>query len=464
MAGGVAAAEGLHDHVEQVGADDAAVPPQRGDGAQVQRPAVLLGGGGEHVHALRVGHELGGEQRLAHVLHERVRVLRGALRLLVDAGREGLTGDLAHRALRGQRAGEDGLGDRGHRGADVETRDRGPAAGALLPGLVHDHVHERAARGRVHLGEHLGRDLDEVGGQVGLVPRREHLGLLGGLEAAHAAQQVVGLADDLHVRVLDAVVDHLHVVAGAVRADPGAARLPLELRGDLLEHRAEGLVGLLRTAGHDRRTVQGTLLAAGDTDAHEVQALLGEGRLAAAGVLEMGVAGVDDDVALVQQGDELVDDGVHGGARLDHDEHPARHGEGLHELGERLRRHERALVTVLGHELVRAGPAAVVQGHRVAVAGEVAREVRAHHRQARDADVGGADGDGGGLLGHRGGLLWLGRWDGPCRTRTRPQPTSTAVSPPRRRGRGARSAGPGCRRPRGPCPRTRTGTGSSASR
>jgi hypothetical protein len=37
--------------------------------------------------------------------------------------------------------------------------------------------------------------------------------------------QLVGLADQLHVAVLDAVVDHLDEVAGAVLADPVAAGL-----------------------------------------------------------------------------------------------------------------------------------------------------------------------------------------------------------------------------------------------
>ena len=49
------------------------------------------------------------------------------------------------------------------------------------------------------------------------------------------------------------------------------------------------------------------LLAAGDAGADEVQALLAERLLAAAGVGEVGVAAVDDDVALLQQRRELVD-------------------------------------------------------------------------------------------------------------------------------------------------------------
>ena len=42
-------------------------------------------------------------------------------------------------------AGEHGLGDAGERHAQAERVDGGPGAGALLLGLVDDHVDQRAA-------------------------------------------------------------------------------------------------------------------------------------------------------------------------------------------------------------------------------------------------------------------------------------------------------------------------------
>ena len=47
------------------------------------------------------------------------------------------------------------------------------------------------------------------------VPVGEDVGELGRAEPEPVAQEVVGLGDQLHVAVLDAVVDHLHEVAGA---------------------------------------------------------------------------------------------------------------------------------------------------------------------------------------------------------------------------------------------------------
>ena len=204
------------------------------------------------------------------------------------------------------------------------------------------------------------------------------------------AQQLVGLADELHVGVLDAVVHHLDEVAGAVGPDVGAARHAVDVRGDLLEQRAQRLVGLGRAAGHDRRAVERALLAAGDAGADEVQAALADRLLAADGVGVERVAAVDDDVAFLHRVGELVDDRVGGVAGLDHDQHPARLLQRGKEFRDGLAAHELALGTVLVEQRVGLGDRAVVQRHGVAVVGEVAGDVGAHHRQAGDADLRGS--------------------------------------------------------------------------
>jgi hypothetical protein len=115
-----------------------------------------------------------------------------------------------------QRAGEHRLGDAGHRHPEVQGGLHRPAAGALLFGLVEDDVDERLAGLGVDLAEHLGGDLHQEAVQVAGVPLGEHLGDLRRGEAEAVTQQLVGLADELHVGVLDAVVHHLHEVARAV--------------------------------------------------------------------------------------------------------------------------------------------------------------------------------------------------------------------------------------------------------
>ena len=226
--------------------------------------------------------------------------------------------------MAGQRAGEDRLGDAAHRHAQVERVLDGPAAGPLLFGLVEHDVDEGLAGAGVGVSQDLGGDLDQVGVEPAGVPGPEGFGDLRGRHADAMPEQVVRLGDELHVGVLDAVVHHLDEVAGPVRADVRAARGAVHVRADRLEHRAEACVGLLASAGHDARAVERALLAAGDAHADEVQVLLPELRLAAAGVTEVRVAAVDDHVAVFEQRGELVDHRVGGRAGVDHDDQPAR--------------------------------------------------------------------------------------------------------------------------------------------
>ena len=183
-------------------------------------------------------------------------------------------------------------------------------------------------------------------------------------------------------------MDHLDEVTGAVRAHPRAARLAVDLRGDGLEDRAEGGIRLLRAARHDRRALERADLAPGDAGPDEVEAVLAQRRLAAAGVLEVGVAAVDDDVALLEERDELVDDRVGGIARLDHDDDPAR----LLQRGDEVLGRARTARTCPRRRSRGPGrrPAlrAVVQRDGMPVTGEVAGEVAAHDGETGDADLG----------------------------------------------------------------------------
>ena len=123
-------------------------------------------------------------------------------------------------------AGEHRLGEQRGGDAQLQGVGPGPLAGALLAGRVQDLVQQ----GRsfvVPEGQDVGGDGDQVGVQLPPVPAGEHLAHPPGLQAEQLAQQVVGLADELHVPVLDAVVHHLHVVARAVPADPLAAGRPV---------------------------------------------------------------------------------------------------------------------------------------------------------------------------------------------------------------------------------------------
>ena len=184
-------------------------------------------------------------------------------------------------------------------------------------------------------------------------------------------------------------MDHLHEVAGAVGGDPCAAGCAVlgSLSGNLLEHGADVLVGLGGAAGHHGGAPEGAFLTAGHADAHEVHALLGQCALAADSVGEVGVAAVDDDVTLVQQGGELLDHGVDGCARLHHDQDAAGRFEGVDEFLQGLGADEVALCTVLGEQGVGLLSGTVVQCHGVAVACQVAGEVCTHDSKAGNTNL-----------------------------------------------------------------------------
>jgi len=302
--------------------------------------------------------------------------------MLTRRGDRRLLADIVARAREGR------LADRGDGDGQVEGGLDRPLAGALLRGGVHDEVDEGLAGLRVHLAQDLNGDLHEVGVELALVPGGENVGDLRRRGTQALAQEGVGLGDDLHVGVLDAVVHHLHEVAGAVRANVRGAGDAVVGAGDGLEHGADAIIRGRGSAGHDGGTPQGALLAAGDARAHEVQAAFGGPLLAADRVGEQGVAAVDDDVALVHEIGELAHDGVRRRAGLDHHDGDAGRAQGRDEVLQRGRGNEGRFVAVLRHELLGASRGPVEDGGRVAVAGQVAGEVGAHDSQAVHADVG----------------------------------------------------------------------------
>jgi len=140
-----------------------------------------------------------------------------------------------------------------------------------LAGGIEDFIDERFAVGVLE-GEDVARDLDEVGIQFALVPFLEDFVHLVGIEAEAGFHQVVRLTDELHVAVLDAVVDHLHVVPGTIGADPVAAGgAVVGLGGDGLENFLHVRPRGLGSAGHDGGPMARAFLAAGNAGADELQ-------------------------------------------------------------------------------------------------------------------------------------------------------------------------------------------------
>jgi hypothetical protein len=174
------------------------------------------------------------------------------------------------------------------------------------------------------------------------------VGLLRVLADVGVLEDVQALGVRLHQPVLDAVVDHLHEVARARRAAvepalllrrrvafaPGRADGRVDSGGERLQHRRESVDRLVAAADHQAVAALAAPDAAADADVHVVDALAAELTRAAQVVDVIGVAAVDDRVALRQVRRELAHDRVDD-PRRHHQPDAPRGIELLHELLER---------------------------------------------------------------------------------------------------------------------------------
>lgn len=143
------------------------------------------------------------------------------------------------------------------------------------------------------------------------------------------------LANELHVTVLNTVVYHLDVVSSTLISHPLAtwvAMVTLALGSDALENILDVWPGLLISTGHQGRSVSRTLLASGYTRTDESDPLARQVLCSAVGVREMGITTIDDDVALLEQGQEGLDEIVNRLAGHDQEHDTAR----CLELGDEL--------------------------------------------------------------------------------------------------------------------------------
>ncbi len=263
----------------------------------------------------------------------------------------------------------------------------GPFAGALLAGLVENDVDEGFAGLGIGPLEDVGGDLDEEGIQFAFVPVGKDFREFGGARIDGRFENGVGLADELHVAVFDAVVDHLDVVAGAIRAHVPAAGFALGDRGDLGVNGRNCLPAFGRTAGHDAGPLESAFLAAADADAEEMDALLAQGFFPALGVGPERIATVDDDVARLEQGHELRNDGVNRAAGLDHDLHLARLGEGSDKFLQSLAAGKVFPLSTAGNELLHHVRGAIEDRHLKASAFHVEDKVFAHDGEPDEANI-----------------------------------------------------------------------------
>ncbi len=176
---------------------------------------------------------------------------------------------------------------------DQEVQQPGPDHGAFLPGP-----------------EGAGQVIDDVLGR----------------------QKLVALGICLHQAVLDAVVDHLGVVACADTTHVDKAVSPFAFGPQGIENRKRAFDVCRVPAGHQAITVLQPPHTAGHTTVREVDALGGKEFAVFLVLSEAGVPAVDHQVTLVQLFAEFLDDGVGDVAGRHHHPDEPRGGDSCDEL------------------------------------------------------------------------------------------------------------------------------------
>src|SRR5438477_4260901 len=123
-----------------------------------------------------------------------------------------------------------------------------------------------------------------------------------------AVQQVIAFSDQLHVAILDAVMHHLDVVAGAARSHVLDAGLAIFRPGrDGAKDRGYSFPSRRLPSGHDGRPPERALFAAGDAGSDIEESLCFQCFVAAVGIEEGRIAAIHEDVARLKMWLEVVD-------------------------------------------------------------------------------------------------------------------------------------------------------------
>ena len=353
-----------------------------GDSAVIQVPAQgLIHRAQQHV-PLGVGNNLGCIEGLLHVVEAQGR----AIERLTGAGQNG-RGAEAFLLQRGKETRKDGLADQRQRRPVVQRRHRRPLAGALLAGRVQDLVDQCIAP-LVAEGQDVPRDFYQIGIQRPFVPAAKGLAHLIVVEPRTGLQEVTGLADQLHVAVFDAIVDHLDEMTGAVPPDPVTARRAIgHLCCDGLENRLEVRPRFRRTPRHDGRAVARAFFSARYANAGVKKALGLQLQRPPARIIIIGIAAVNDDVARFEMGQELFDDNVHGAARLHHKHDPARPLEGSGQILETIGANDIPVLRLALDKARHLFGGAVVDPNRETVIVHVQDKVLAHYSQPDQSNI-----------------------------------------------------------------------------
>ena len=167
-------------------------------------------------------------------------------------------------------------------------------------------------------------DLHKIGIKLTFIPLVKNITDLLRGEAKAAAEQVIAFADQLHIRIFNAVMHPLDKMAGPIFTNMGHAWFAFSLGSDRLEYRLQVIPRPVRAPRHHRRPVQSALFTAGNTAADEMQAAGTDIFFTADSIFKIRIAAVNNDIFRFKNAQKLFNNSIRGTACRDHQDHFAR--------------------------------------------------------------------------------------------------------------------------------------------
>ncbi|EEQ40117.1 hypothetical protein CLUG_04245 [Clavispora lusitaniae ATCC 42720] len=279
--------------------DDTSTSPHQSNGWVVQLPTVLLSSLSDQHETLSVGDNLRSVQSLFQVVNKLSLVLDRGLTFNRWAGQHGRG---LHSLILDSRqtSGENGLTNQSNWHTQVQSVDSSPLTSSLLTSSVQDLFNQWLSISRVIEVHDVSGNFNQERVQNTVVPLRENVTDFLVRELAHSLHQIIGLTNQLHVTILDTIVDHLNVMTSASITNPVTTWLTIRLGGNGLEDVLDVWPSIWVTTWHQRRSVTGTLFTTRNTRANKKDSLLLQFLVTTVRVWEVGVTTINDNITLLQ--------------------------------------------------------------------------------------------------------------------------------------------------------------------
>ena len=186
-------------------------------------------------------------------------------------------------------------------------------------------------------------------------------------------------------------MNHLHIMARTVSTDISHARLTVfSNRRDLFQNRSNQFISFFLATRHNGRPFQSPLFTTGNAGTDKVETFGRQFTVTTDGVLEEGVAAINDDVAFIEVRLQRVDGAICTSSCLHHQQDATWCFEGFNKLLYCVIRNQ-FLAWILGNHFFGLFTGAVENGDGITTTFDVQRKVTPHHCHTDNSDL---------LLGH----------------------------------------------------------------